>query len=418
MTDPTDPLHALRAPIEPVDPDPGFAAALRARIERALLAPEGIEMTTTESAVATVRLHTLTPYLAVADAAREVEFYIAAFGARRREDPILMPDGRVGHVEVTIGDSVLMLADEFPEIGLAAPVTRGGASQSLMLEVADPDAVVAAALAAGATLDRPVADGPHGRGGALLDPSGHRWMVSTGEPTGPRPGELGYASLWTPDVAMADRFYSAVLGWTPSGTRGDRGREIPGRAVPLGMWQVEDWPTLMTCWAVPDVDDAVTLVRAAGGTAEEPTEEAYGRSAACIDDQGLPFAVFTPPGGTGTGTPVRRGPGDLDYYELRSPDPTRTRAFYSTVLGWRFRPGTGPGYWHPMIGDRMPDPACGLVRADEPVVVPWFRVADVAAAVAAVRAAGGIPGEPAPSRDGLLAECLDDQNAPFGLVQP
>jgi predicted enzyme related to lactoylglutathione lyase len=418
MTHPTDPLHALRVPIEPADPDPGFAAALRARLERALLAPEGIDMsvTTSESTTSTLRLHTLTPYLAVADAAREVEFYVAAFGAVRREDPIVMPDGRVGHVEVAIGDSVLMLADEFPEIGLVAPVSRGGASQSLRLEVSDPDAVVAAALAAGATLDRPVTDSPHGRGGAVLDPSGHRWMIAA-DSAGLRPGELGYASLWTPDVAMADRFYSAVLGWTVTATRGGRGRQVAGRALHLGMWAVEDWPTLMPCWAVPDVDDAVTLVRAAGGTAEEPTDEPYGRSASCIDDQGLPFAVFTPPGGTGGGAPARSGPGDLDYYELRTPDPTRTRAFYSTVLGWRFRPGTDPGYWHPMIDERFPTPGCGLVRADEPVVVPWFRVTDVAATVAAVRAAGGIPGDPTPSREGLLAECLDDQNAPFGLIQ-
>lgn len=369
---------------------------------------------------AALRLHSITPYLAVTDARRDVEFYVAAFGARRREEPIVMPDGRVGHVEVAIGDSVLMLADEFPEMGLAAPVTRGGVSQSLHLEVADPDAVVAAAVAAGATLDRPVADSPHGRGGVVLDPSGHRWMVSAPEPTGPRPGELGYASLWTPDLSAAARFYPAVLGWTLDEDHDGRGREVAGRALPLGLWGVEDWPTLMVCWVVPDVDDAVTLVRAAGGTAEEPADRPYGRAASCIDDQGLPFPLFTPPGGTGTGTPAPRGHGDLDHYELRTPDLTRTRAFYSTVLGWRFRPGSGPGsdHWHPMIGDRMPDPACGLVRADEPVVVPWFRVADLAAAVAAVRAAGGIPGDPTPSRDGLLAECLDDQNAPFGLIQP
>lgn len=417
MTDPTDPLHALRVPIEPVDPDPGFAAALRARLERALLAPEGLEMTVTALTPGALRLHSITPYLAVVDARRDVEFYVAAFGARRRKEPIVMSDGRVGHVEVAIGDSVLMLADEFPEIGLAAPVTRGGATQSLRLEVADPDAVVAAALAAGATLDRPVADGPYGRGGVVLDPSGHRWMVSSAVATGPRPGDLGYASLWTPDVVTAARFYTAVLGWSLDTDHAGRGRRITGQAMHLGMWGIEDWPTLMACWAVPDVDDAVTLVRAAGGTAQEATDEPFGRAVECIDDQGLPFALFTPPDGTGRGVETGRGHGDLDYYEIRTPDPTRTRAFYSTVLGWRFRPGTDPGYWHPMIDDEFPTPSCGLVRADEPVVVPWFRVDDVAAAVAAVRAAGGIPGEPTPTREGLLAECLDDQNAPFGLIQ-
>ena len=97
-----------------------------------------------------------------------------------------MPDGRVGHVEVLLGDSVLMMADEFPEMGLVAPAHRGGVSQSLRLEVADPDAVVAAAVAAGGTLERPVADSPYGRGGVVLDPSGHRWMVSREAPAAGR----------------------------------------------------------------------------------------------------------------------------------------------------------------------------------------------------------------------------------------
>ena len=131
----------------------------------------------------------------------------------RRGEPIVMPDGRVGHVEVLLGDSVLMLADEFPEMGLLAPAHLAGVSQSLRLEVADPDAVVAAAVAAGGTLDRPVADSPYGRGGVVLDPSGHRWMVSREAPAA-RPGDVVYSALWRPDVQRADRFYRAVLGWT------------------------------------------------------------------------------------------------------------------------------------------------------------------------------------------------------------
>ena len=74
------------------------------------------------------------------DAVAAVGFYVVAFGAIRRGEPIVVPDGRTGHVEVALGDSVLILADEFPEMGLSAPATRGGASQSLRLEVADPDA--------------------------------------------------------------------------------------------------------------------------------------------------------------------------------------------------------------------------------------------------------------------------------------
>jgi predicted enzyme related to lactoylglutathione lyase len=424
MTDPTEPLHALRSPIEPVDPDPGFAAALRARVERALLAPEGepvmtvtTERTTTPQAAASLRLHALTPYLAVIDAEQAIAFYAAAFGAVPRGEPIVMPDGRIGHAELAFGDSVLMLADEYPEIGLAAPLTRGGATQSLRLEVADPDAVVDAAVAAGATLDRPVGDSPYGRGGSVIDPSGHRWMVSREAGAGPKPGDLGYASLWAPDVAATDAFYTAVLGWDTVADHDGRGRQVTGRAMHLGMFGGQERATLMPCWAVADVDEAVVFVRAAGGTAEEPTEEPFGRAAECVDDQGLPFAVFTPPGGLGAGTRAERGAGDLDYYEIRTPDPTRSRAFYSTVLGWRFRPGNEPGYWHPLAADEWPEPSCGLAHAETAAVVPWFRVADVAESSGAVRAAGGTAGEPVRNRDGLVADCRDDQGARFGLIQ-
>jgi predicted enzyme related to lactoylglutathione lyase len=374
------------------------------------------ETTTTPNTAGELRLHSLTPYLAVVDAERAIAFYAAAFGAVPRGEPIVMPDGRIGHAELAFGDSVLMLADEYPEIGLVAPRTRGGATQSLRLEVADPDAVVDAAVAAGAVLDRPVGDSPYGRGGSVIDPSGHRWMVSR-QAAAPKPGDLGYASIWTPDVAAADAFYRAVLGWEIAETHDGRGRQVTGRAMHLGMWGGVERPTLSPCWAVPDVEETVAFVRAAGGTAGEPTDEPFGRAAECVDDQGLPFAVFTPPGGTGAGTGAARGAGDLDYYELRTPDPTRTRAFYSTVLGWRFRPGSDPGYWHPLTDGDLPEPSCGLRQGATAAVVPWFLVTDVAEAAARVRAAGGTAADPAGTRDGVLTECTDDQGTAFGLIQ-
>jgi len=103
---------------------------------------------------------------------------VAAFGAVPRGEPVEMPDGRLGHAEVALGDSVVMLADEFPEMGLLSPAGRGGTTVSLRLEVTDPDAVVERALAHGARLERAVADHPYGRNGVVVDPSGHRWMVS------------------------------------------------------------------------------------------------------------------------------------------------------------------------------------------------------------------------------------------------
>jgi uncharacterized glyoxalase superfamily protein PhnB len=386
----TDPLDALRRADGPVDPDPAFAAALRARIERALLSPVEEPMTRTVANPRTVtRLHTLTPYIAVVDARASVAFYVEAFGASRRGEPIVMPDGRVGHVEVAIGDSVLMLAEEFPEIGLRAPVRRGGTSQSLRLETPDPDAVVAAAVAAGATLDRPVADSPYGRGGVVVDVDGHRWMVSREVPKA-RPGDLVYASLWAPDPARTLRFFDQVLG-----SLGGVGTAESATT------------TLLCCYEVADVDAAVALVRAAGGTADEPRDEPHGRTGDCVDDQGIPFALHA------GDTPPMAGP--LTYVELRVPDEGRARAFYGTVLGWGFQPGGVAGYWHP----RRPDgDLTGLVigllgGAAEARAVPTFQVPDVAAAVAAVRAAGG---EAARGEHGYGGPtCVDDQGAPFHL---
>lgn len=174
MTDPrrTDPFEALRAPVAPVAPGPRFATTLRARLERALLRPREDEMTTAPA------LRAVTPYLAVHDTRAMLGFYVAAFGAVPRGEPIEMPDGRIGHAEVALGDSVVMIADEFPELGLLGPAGRGGTTVSLRLEVTDPDAVVERALEHGARLERAVADSPHGRTGVVVDPAGHRWMVS------------------------------------------------------------------------------------------------------------------------------------------------------------------------------------------------------------------------------------------------
>jgi predicted enzyme related to lactoylglutathione lyase len=409
----TDPFDALRSPSVPVAPDPGFARALRARIERALLATD-VEAVPSEAAV----LHAVTPYLTVADAAEAIALYADAFGARRRGEPILMPDGRIGHAEIVIGDSVLMLAEEFPEMDLLAPVHRGGASQSLHVEVPDPDAAVERAVARGGVLERPVADGPYGRGGVVRDPSGHRWMVSA--PSGPRPGQITYAAFWTRDVARADRFYARVLGWrTVPGPNADGPptRQVSDLALPLGLHAADQASTLAPYYSVPDVDAAVALVRAAGGTAAEPGDRSYGRAAECVDDQGLPFTLVAPTGGG-----LRRrpdGPGELDYALLRVPDTTRARAFYGTVLGWRFRPGTGPGYWHPEPVGGPADPAFGLEGGHaEAVVVPWFRVPDLDSALAAVRAAGGRGVGPVRhQRGGPRAECADDQGGRFGLAQ-
>jgi len=123
--------------------------------------------------------HAVTPYLIVKGAARAIEFYEVAFGARELFR-MPQPDGRVGHAELQIGDSRLMLADEHPEIGARSPQSIGGSPVTIHLYVPDVDATVARAVAAGARLDRPVADQFYGdRNGGLTDPFGHVWFVAT-----------------------------------------------------------------------------------------------------------------------------------------------------------------------------------------------------------------------------------------------
>ena len=121
----------------------------------------------------------VTPYLIVQGAGRAIEFYGKVFGARVRMR-MEAPGGKVGHAELEIGDSVVMLADEHPDMGARSPQTIGGSPVNIMLYVEDVDATVARALAAGARLARPVENQFYGdRGGMVIDPFGHGWYVAT-----------------------------------------------------------------------------------------------------------------------------------------------------------------------------------------------------------------------------------------------
>lgn len=112
-------------------------------------------------------------------AAQAIEFYKQAFGATelwRLADP----SGKVMHAEIKIGDSPIMLADEFPEMGAVSPLTLGGSSVSILLYVDDVDALAAQAVAAGAKVLRPVTDQFYGdRSGTFSDPFGHQWSLAT-----------------------------------------------------------------------------------------------------------------------------------------------------------------------------------------------------------------------------------------------
>jgi len=122
---------------------------------------------------------TVTPYVAIKNAAKALEFYKEAFGATEVYR-LMMPDGRLGHAEIRLGDSMIMLGDEFPEYGGKAPDTLGGSPVSIYLYVEDVDAFFRKALAAGTKERKPVMDQFYGdRSGQLEDPFGHRWWVAT-----------------------------------------------------------------------------------------------------------------------------------------------------------------------------------------------------------------------------------------------
>jgi PhnB protein len=121
----------------------------------------------------------LSPYLCVDGAARAIQFYVDVLGAteRMRMDG---PDGRIGHAELSLGDSVIMLADEYPDMGILSPTRLGGTAVTLHAYVEDVDAVFDKALAAGAKSLRAVENQFYGdRSGQFEDPFGHRWNVAS-----------------------------------------------------------------------------------------------------------------------------------------------------------------------------------------------------------------------------------------------
>jgi PhnB protein len=123
--------------------------------------------------------HSITPHLIVKGATRAIDFYRKAFGARELYR-MSGRNGRVGHAELQIGDSRIMLADEHPDMDVKSPQTIGGSAFTIHLYVEDVDATVERAIAAGAELKQPVENRFYGdRNGCVRDPFGHTWYVST-----------------------------------------------------------------------------------------------------------------------------------------------------------------------------------------------------------------------------------------------
>ena len=123
--------------------------------------------------------HSVTPHLIVRGAAEAIDFYRKAFGAVELFR-FPSPDGKIGHAEIKIGDSAIMMADEHPDMGYKGPLTIGGSPVSLMIYVEDVDTVFNQAVAAGATIKEALEDKFYGdRMGTVTDPFGHVWHIST-----------------------------------------------------------------------------------------------------------------------------------------------------------------------------------------------------------------------------------------------
>ncbi len=136
-------------------------------------------MTTIEKAIP-ARSRGATPYLCVRGGAAAITFYAQAFGAMETMRLTEPTGGRIGHAELRIGEALIMLADEYPEMNILSPQTLGGSPVTIHLYVDDVDALFTRAVAAGAIVVRPVADQFYGdRAGRLSDPFGHQWVFAT-----------------------------------------------------------------------------------------------------------------------------------------------------------------------------------------------------------------------------------------------
>jgi PhnB protein len=123
--------------------------------------------------------HSVTPYLLIRGASDAIAFYVKAFGATE-VFRLTAPDGRIGHAEIRIGNSHVMIADEHPEMDFLGPQSRGGTTVSLLVYVADADAIFKQAIDAGATELRPICDQFYGdRSGTVTDPWGHVWSIAS-----------------------------------------------------------------------------------------------------------------------------------------------------------------------------------------------------------------------------------------------
>lgn len=370
-------------------------------------------MSSIDPAIAEPPRPAVLPYLAVAGAREAIDWYAAVFGAEVIGEPVVMDDGRIGHAELSIAGGMLYLADEFPEMGLKAPAPQA-VSVSLMLYVTDTDAALERVRQRGAEVEREVSENHGSRNATVIDPFGHRWMLSgpvLGSVERIRHGDIGYVSVSTADPTRSAAFYGHVLGWRYD----PASRQVTNTSQPIGIVAVPGPGTLFCCYAVADVQAARHAIVAAGGRAGEISQTPHGPTVDATDPTGVAFAVYQPVGDEPRPTLNGTGPGELSYVTFEVSDSAAFREFYGRVLGWTFEPGRVDDGWVPTSVHPMSGIAGGN---DHQVTVPMWTVTDVDAAVARVRGAGGtVVEEPSQQSYGRSALCLDDQGVRFYLGQ-
>ena len=314
-----DPFSVLRAPVTPADPDPAFAARLRARLERALDLPEGVAVSDTGAI--------MQPHPAPAAATRRRGASDAADdqapgGARAPRQ------GDIGYASLQVPDSGRAAAFYAAVFGWeyepshnprarqvpgATPpqgLWGGQPRTTLFCSYVVDDAVAAAARvrAAGGQAGDPV-QRPYGLVADCTDNQGTRFAVhqypAAGQPgaaaagpaAAPRDGDLAYITFEVADSRLARDFYGAVLGWRFSPGRIADGWQVEGTTPMAGLSGGHAEATTVPMWRVADLRATVGRVRAAGGTAAEPRQEPYGLTADCTDDQGTRFYLGQFPAG-------------------------------------------------------------------------------------------------------------------------
>jgi predicted enzyme related to lactoylglutathione lyase len=262
----TDPFEDLLEPVVPVDPDPRFAAGLRALLEAALIRP----MSGGVMPVTAVQGDVVYASLSSPDAARAAAFYRSVLGWR------VSADGRA-------------VEGLRQHLGLWSDARR---TTFLSHSVADMDAALERVRAAGGTAGDAVEE-PYGLSAMCVDNQGLPFALHLSTP-GPAPehfaqGEIVYFTMRVRDSASAREFYSSVFGWSFTPGNVADGWQVQGPRTMFGMQGGHAEAAVLPMYAVDDVAAAVERVRAAGGTATDPVQMPYGITSDCVDDQGVAF---------------------------------------------------------------------------------------------------------------------------------